>query len=514
METQVKHEHEQGTPAVRTKVLFCISEALPFAASGGLGEVGGSLPRALYENDVNVRVMLPLYATVGQEFRSKMKSLGAMYIDFAQRQEYCGVFELVKDNVTYYFIDNEKYFKRDNLYGYDDDGERFAFFSKACLDTFKLTEFKPDIIHANDWHAATAIIYLKTAYAAAKDFAKIKTLFTIHNIQFQGKYPYSFISNTLCLDYQYKNLLDYAGELNMVKAAIECSDMFNTVSPTYAEEIKMPGYAHGLESCINNNAHKMAGILNGINYNYYDPKKDKELFATFSDKTLENKTLNKRGVQKLFHMQVDDTIPMLMYNGRLSTQKGIDLIKDGIDVILSERIQMIIMGNGEKRYESFFEHIENKYQGKFKVLRYSGNISKKLYAAADLMLMPSLYEPCGLSQMIASRYGTVPIVRETGGLRDSVRDFGCEGGGNGYTFCNYSLHDMLYSVKRGVTDFVNDGPEWINKMRTVIKKDFSWKNTVKDYVTLYKKMQKKVVQKPVKVEKNMGEKETRVKKNS
>lgn len=474
------------------KVLFCISEAQPHAASGGLGEVGGSLPKAIKADspDTDIRVVLPLYYVVPSDVRKKFKFLGSTEIEFAKRKEYCGVFEYKENQIIYYFIDNEKYFKRDSLYGYSDDAERFAFLSKACIDTLKITDFKPDIVHANDWHTGLAIVYLKTLYKDVKEYSKIKTLFTIHNINYQGKVPYSFMTDVLGLDYRYKNILEYNGQINFCKAAITCADWINTVSPTYAEELKSSEFAMGLENCIYENAHKLTGILNGVDYKFYNPKADKELFENYDRKSLEGKAANKRGIQKLFQMQVDASIPMIVYNGRLTGQKGVDLIKGVIDDILKERIQMIVMGNGESRYESFFDYIESKYQGKFKVLRYSNNLSKKLYAAADLVLMPSLFEPCGLSQMIASRYGTVPVVRETGGLKDSIRDFGCEGGGNGYTFKNYTMEDMLYSVRRGVQDFVNDGPAWENKVRICIERDFSWKGTVSEYLALYNKIKK------------------------
>jgi len=477
----------QGSKSL--KILFCISEAQPFAATGGLGEVGGSLPRAI-GNLADIRVITPLYHTIPSELRKKFTFLGCGEIDFAWRKEYMGVFSYKENNVTYYFIDNEKYFKRDRLYGYEDDGERFAFFSKACLDSAQITGFRPDILHAHDWHTALSIVYLKTVYGEVKDFAKTRALFTLHNINYQGKYSYDFMNAVICLDYKYRSLLEYDGRINLVKGAIECCDMFNTVSPTYAEEIKTPEFAVGLENCIENNANKLVGILNGIDYKYYNPKTDKELFSQYDKKSLGGKTINKRGVQKLFQMQVDNAIPMLLYNGRLAEQKGIDLIKGSIDAIMQQRIQMIVMGNGENRYESFFDYIETKYQGKFKALRYSNNLSKKLYAAADLVLMPSGFEPCGLCQMIASRYGTVPIVRETGGLRDSVRDFGCEGGGNGYTFRDYNTHDMLYSVQRGITDFNQGGKQWQDKVTACMNKDFSWKSAINDYLALYKRIKK------------------------
>jgi len=475
----------------KIKVLYCVSEAQPYAATGGLGEVGGSLPKALRKSCdyADIRVMLPLYQSVPAEARTKMKFLGFTNVKRGWAEDYCGVFELKENGITYYFLDNEKYFKRDNFYGYDDDGARFSFFSKACLDTFGLTKFKPDIVHVNDWQTALVPVYLKTVYADNNDFKRIKSVFTLHNINYQGKFDYSMM-DVFGIDFKYKNILEYNGEINCIKSAIECCDIFNTVSPTYAQEIKTPELGVGLESCVNANAHKLRGILNGIDYDFYNPKLDKEIFANFDKTSLNKKAVNKRGIQKLFQMQIDESIPMVLYNGRLTGQKGIDLIKDGIDEIMSDRVQMIVMGNGEKRYESFFEYIEGKYQGKFKAVRYSNNLSKKLYAAADLVLMPSYFEPCGLSQMIASRYGAIPIVRETGGLKDSVTDFGCKGGGNGYTFANYDVHDMVYSVKRGIQDFVNDGPKWENKMKIVISKDFSWKRTVKDYCDLYKTMTK------------------------
>ena len=479
-------------PNSKLKVLFCISEALPFSATGGLGEVGGSLPKAITEasSSVDIRVIIPLYGSVPSEVRKKMAFLGSTYVNIGGRGQYCGVFELSANGLTYYFIDNEMYFKRDNIYGYNDDGERFAFFSRAILDTINITGFKPSLIHANDWQTALVIIYLKTIYGGLKDFSKIKTLFTIHNLNYQGRFNHSYLNDIFGIDYKYKDLLDYSNELNLVKAAIESCDMFNAVSNTYAQEIQTPEFSCGLQSCISRNAYKLVGILNGIDYKTYNPQKDKELFANYGVRSLANKAVNKRGVQKLFQMQVDSGIPLIIYNGRLTDQKGIGLIKDSIDNILSQRIQMVVMGNGEKRYENFFDYVESKYQGKFKAIRYSAGISKKLYAAADLLLMPSLFEPCGLSHMIASRYGTVPIVRETGGLKDSVRDFGCEGGGNGYTFANYNANDMVYSIRRGVEDFINDGQNWDKKMIACINKDFSWKPTVQEYLKLYKKIGK------------------------
>ena len=487
------------------KVLFCVSEALPFAATGGLGEVGGSLPKALREHhpSVDVRVVMPLYKVIGSDVRDKMEFVGDIRVTFGWREEYCGLYSLSDNNIIYYFVDNEKYFKRDNLYGYDDDGERFAFFSKACLEIVSLTKFKPDVLHVNEWHTALSIVYLRTQYKDVKDFAKTKTLFTLHNINYQGKFDPAMLNDVFGIDYRDKGILEWGGEINLVKAAIEACDMWSTVSTPYAEEIKTSEFGMGIENVVQRNSHKLVGIMSGIDYEYYNPKTNKELFERYDKKTLAKKAMNKAGVQKLFQMQVDPTIPMLLYNGRLTQQKGVELIMECIDDILGDRIQMIVMGNGQKKYEDFFDHVAMKYEGKFKVVRYNGSLSKKLYAAADLVLMPSAFEPCGLCQMIASRYGAVPIVRETGGLKESVRDFGCEGGGNGYTFKNYNKEDMLYSIKRGIHDFVKDGADWEAKVRTCMETDFSWKPTVNNYIALYKKTVKSGLEN-VKVGKPVG----------
>lgn len=480
-----------GRGSAGLKILFCISEVQPFARSGGLSEIGSSLPKSIktVSPNTDIRVILPLYKTVSTEVRQKFEFLGSIEIEIAKRLEYCGIYEYKENNVTYYFVDNEMYFRRDALYDYSDDYERFAFFSRACLDSVKLTGFRPDILHANDWHTALAIVYLKTLYKDKKEYSKIKALFTIHSLEIQGWAQYSFMTDVLGLDYRYKSILEYDGQINFVKAAIVCADWINTVSPTYAHEVKTTALANGLGSCIRENAHKFTGILNGIDYECYNPETNRELFANYDTKSLEGKAANKREVQKLLQLPIDSSIPLVLFNGRLTDQKGFNLITEVINQILSERIQMIILGGyGEGRYASFFDYIENKYHGKFKALCYSRSMLKKLNAAADLMLMPSLFEPCGLSQMIASRYGAVPIVRETGGLRDTIRDFGCEGGGNGYTFSQYNASDMLYSIHRGVTDFVNDGPSWDNKVRICMEQDFNWTSMVGEYLALYKKL--------------------------
>jgi len=476
------------------KILFCTAEAQPFATAGGLSEVSSGLPKAIRADSpsTDIRVIMPLYKMkIDESVRAKFKFLGSMDISFAKRQEYCGIFEFKNGRVIYYFIDNEKYFNRENVYAYWDDTERFAFFSKACIDTMKLTGFKPDVLHANDWHTALTVVYLKTSYKDIEYYSTIKALFMIHNLEIQGNCGFDFM-NVLEIDYRYKDVLDYDGQINLVKAAITCADWINVNSPTYAEEIKNSFFARGLENCTRENAYKISGILNGVDYEFWNPQTDKELFANYNGKVLEGKAANKRGIQQQLGLKVDASIPVVVFNGRLTWQKGIDLIRAVIDDILGERLQFIMLGGySENQYIRFFDEIERKYPEKFRLIRdFSNDIAKKLHAAGDLMLMPSLYEPCGLSNMISCRYGTVPIVREISGLKDAVRDFGCETGGNGYTFKNYNAHDMLYSIRRGVNDFVIDGPAWEDKVRICMEKDFSWKESVKKYLELYRRLKK------------------------
>ena len=394
------------------------------------------------------------------------------------------------DNVTYYFLDNEYYFKRNGgIYSYYDDGERFAYLSTAVVEMLSMIDYHPDIIHSNDWQSALIPIYLKTRYKDDPNLNNIKTVFTLHNSEYQGKFDMKMLGDVFEIDVRYKSLLEFNGNINLVKGAICCCDKFTTVSKTYAEEIMVsPEFSNGLNGIISQNRYKTSGIINGIDYDFYNPKTDNTVFKNYDIKSIEAKKENKVELQKMFGLNVDPDVPMISIVSRMATHKGIDLIKDGIDQILYKKVQLVVVGSGTQMYENFFKYLEQKYQGKVKAaIGYSNTLARKAYAASDIFIMPSKTEPCGLSQMVASRYGAVPIVRETGGLKDTIRDFGCEGGGNGYTFSNYNTNDLVYSINRALDDYYNNN-NWAEKIKTCMKHDFSWKGSAVSYIDLYREL--------------------------
>lgn len=473
---------------VRKKVLFVASEAQPFCATGGLADVCGSLPKEIRKNDpsIDIRTIIPLYSNIPNCFRKDFKFIGHIYVTLSWRKEYAGVFEYDYEGVKYYFIDNEKYFKRDGgEYGYFDDAERFAFFARSVLEILPTIDFFPDIMHVNDWQAALIPTYLKTEEWDER-YKNIKTILTIHNIIFQGRYGKQILTDVLGIDQKYDNLLDCDGDVNILKAAIMTCDKFTTVSPTYAEEIKTQQFSHGLSSIVKANEGKLVGILNGLDYDFYNPETDKVIYTNYNVNDLSNKAKNKELLQKEMGLEVNAEKPIVAFCSRMSVYKGFDLIKSCIERLIEELdIQFVGVGSGEREYEDFFRYLNNKYPGKVHVsLGYSLEIGKKIYSGADIYVMPSLTEPCGLSQIVASRYGVVPIVRETGGLKDTIRDFGCIGGGNGYTFTNENVNDFEYSVKRAVADY-KDKNGWAEKVKTVMSVDFSWKNTAVKYIETY-----------------------------
>lgn len=472
----------------KTKVLFAASECRPFSATGGLADVCGSLPKYIKKSfsDVDVRVILPLYGTIKEEYRKDFKFLGDMYVNLSWRREYCGVFEYDFNGVKYYFLDNERYFKRDIYpYGYQDDNERFAFFSKAVLETMSVTDFVPDIIHCNDWQTALIPVYLKTGNYCQD----IKTIFCIHNIAYQGRYGFNVATDVVGLDKNNANILEYDGDANYMKGGILCADKIITVSPTYAEEIKTPEYSHGLDPVIRDNAGKLIGILNGIDDDFDNPQKDAMIYKNYDKNTLELKKENKLALQKAFGLEENADIPMLGLVARFPKHKGIDLIKNSMEKFIVEGgVQFVAVGEGEKEFEDFFKYLNFKFPKQAHIsLGFNREIGKKIYAASDIYLMPSKSEPCGLSQMISSIYGSVPIVRETGGLKDSIKDFGCEGGGNGYTFNQYNQQDFEYSVWRALNDY-KDKEGWAEKVKIAMSQDFSWKKTANNYKEIYKSL--------------------------
>ena len=466
----------------KKKILFVGSEVLPFAATGGLGEVLGSLPKALAaRGDYDVRVMMPYYSDIGEQYRNSAKYLCNYNVGLSWRNLYCGLFELKQDNVTYYFIDNEYYFHRDGLYGFYDDGERYAFFCKAVMDSFYFIDFMPDIIHANDWQTALIPIYNNSKY-----HYDIKLIFTIHNIEYQGQYDLKILPTVFDLPPEAGAYVEYEGCINLVKGAIETSDCVTTVSESYAKELEDPAFAHGLQDMIKKNNWKTRGILNGIDAEGYDPATDTAIAHNFTSTDFSGKVQDKLELQRLAGLREDAGVPVIAIISRLVAHKGLDLITKAMENIVRNcEVQLVVLGKGDRKYEDYFIWLQNQYNGKVSaMITYNKDLSRKVYAGADMFLMPSKAEPCGLSQMIACRYGTVPIVRETGGLRDSIVD--CSyGEGNGFTFADYNPDDMAKAIYRAIDLYYNN-PEGWDKLRKYISTiDFSWAKSADKYDEMY-----------------------------
>ena len=467
------------------KVLYATSEALPFIASGGLGDVAGSLPHALRKRLIGCRVVLPMYDTIKQELKDTMKFITHISVPVAWRRQYCGIFEAKYNGVIYYLIDNQYYFKRDTIYGHYDDAERFAFFSRAVLEIIPYIDFKPDIIHCNDWQTALTPVYYSAMYANSPGYENIKTIFTIHNIQYQGVYGKELLEDVLGIPADKASLLEYDGCINFMKGAIECADKVTTVSPSYADEILDPWYSHGLDSILNERRYKLRGILNGIDTVGYDPATDKCIKANFSADDISGKKIDKEELQKEMGLPVKPGVPVIGMVTRLVSHKGLDLVKGILDELLAtSEMQLVVLGSGDYEYESYFRWIAEKYPDKVSLrIGFVPELARKIYAGADMFLMPSKSEPCGLSQMVALRYGTVPIVRETGGLRDSITDCG-DGKGNGFTFKSYNAHDMLDAIRRALTLYYNG--DWNELVLRALNCDFSWGRSANAYIRLYK----------------------------
>ena len=472
------------------KVLYVASEALPFAASGGLADVAGSLPKAMRARLVGCRVVMPLYESISQEFRDKMTFLTSLSVPVAWRRQYCGVFEAKVDGVIYYLLDNQYYFKRQGLYGHYDDAERFAFFSRAVLEMLPHIGFKPDVINCNDWQSALVPLFYHCFYANREGFEGIKTVFTIHNIQYQGKYGMELMEDVLGIPPEHRQLLEYDGCVNFMKAGIECADRVTTVSPTYAEEILDPWFSWGLDPILNARRWKLQGILNGIDTDGYNPVSDPNIVENFSVETLdEGKAANKKALQERLNLPVKPDVPLIGMVTRLTSHKGLDLVKYIVDDLLQRDVQMVVLGSGEWVYENFFREIQNKYPEKFCYCAgFVPELARKIYASADIFLMPSKSEPCGLAQMVACRYGTLPIVRETGGLKDSIIDCGNEGG-FGFTFKTYNADDMLAAIDRALGAYANK-PDLKLLRERCMTQDFTWGRSANTYIRMYKDLMK------------------------
>ncbi len=480
---------EVGAPR-KKKVLFVASEVRPFAASGGLGEVMGSLPESINSNnpDYDVRVVMPLYESVSDEFREAMKFMGYIYVPVAWRSQYCGIFELKRKNTIYYFLDNEYYFKRPNLYGYYDDGERFAFFSRAAIEFLSAVGFKPDVMACNDWQTALTPIFYKLFYMYNPALSGIRQTFTIHNIEYQGKFPKAAVEDLFGIPYFELPSIEHNNSINLMTGAIDYAETVNTVAPTYAQDILHPFDSHGLDDVLTKNAWKLRGILNGIDTEGYDPATDKAIFHNFDRSNMRaEKAANKLALQKMFNLREDKDVPMVAIISRLVQHKGMDLVKYVADDLLKNDVQLVVLGKGDTDYENYFNYLQSNYDKKVcSIIAFNLDLSRKIYAAADIFLMPSKSEPCGLSQMIASRYGTVPVVRETGGLYDSIKDCGDgKSGGNGFTFAAYNAKDLLQSLNRAVCMYRDYRDIFFGIAERAMDTDFSWKVSAKEYVKMF-----------------------------
>ena len=479
------------------KILYVTSEAAPFCKTGGLGDVAGSLPASLVKEGAEVAVACPLYRRVRESFGDQLKFERYDYVDLAWRHIYCGLFSLELDGVIWYFFDNEQYFDRPDLYGYLDDGERFAFFSRAVVRMLHHLAFWPEVINANDWQTALVPVYLKDDGVREEQFRSIKTVFTIHNIEYQGRFNPYVLGDLFGLDAGWVRdgtlLMD--GDLNLLKGAVLCADAVTTVSPTYANELKLAYFAHRLESVMRQCEYKLSGVLNGIDTEKFNPETDTRLTYKYSAKDLidkdqakeSGKAKDKAALQQMLGLRIEPDLPIVAMITRLVSHKGLDLVCEVLHDMMGLPMQLVILGKGDQKYEEFFRWAGQQYQGRMAViLDYNEKLSMDIYSGADLFLMPSRSEPCGLSQMIAMRYGTIPVVRETGGLKDTVEPYDAlRDAGNGYSFANYSSGDMLY-VLRSAVYLYTDYPDAFARLRQrAMACDFSWKRSANSYLNIY-----------------------------
>ena len=459
------------------KVLYAASEAVPFCKTGGLADVAGSLPPALAAQGVETAVILPLYRRVKERFADRLTFLCYDYVDLAWRHAYCGLFSLKKDGVTWYFLDNEQYFGRPELYGCADDGERFGFFSRAVVKMLDHLDFWPDVIHCNDWQTALIPIYLKDDGVREERYRSVRTVLTIHNIEYQGRYDPYCLGGLFGLDRGWVDdgtlLLD--GDLNLLKGAILTADAVNAVSPTYAQELKNPYFAHRMEGILTQCGYKLSGVLNGIDMKLYDPAADPRIAANYTAENISGKAADKAELQKALGLRPEPETPIIAMVSRLVTHKGLDLIREVMGDIMELPVQFVLLGSGDAAYEDFFRHAAERWPERMAIrLGYDEALSMAIYAGADL------------SQMIAMRYGTVPIVRETGGLKDTVQPYEAwRDAGTGFTFANYSSADMLH-VLREAAYLYKDYPDAFARLRRrAMERDFSWNRSAGDYLKIY-----------------------------
>ncbi len=476
------------------KVLFAASEGAPYIKTGGLGDVIQGLPVELAKNKENeIYLFLPFYESIKTNPNFDIEFVTDFSVPLSWRNQHCGLFKAKskQDNLQYYFIDNDYYFKRDGYYGYYDDGERFAFFSRAILEALLHMDFTPEIIHCHDWQTAMLPVYLKSSYCHMKRFADIKVIFTIHNIEYQGIFPHPFYDDVIALPPQYRQILDYNGCTNFMKGAIELSDKVTTVSKTYSQEIMHSYFAHGIEHCLRNNSEKLDGIVNGIDCDIFNAFKDKKIQFNYKPGQTNIKYKNKAYLQEKLGLNVDESIPVVSMITRLVSHKGLDLLEYIAHDLLSRNIQLVILGTGDAKFEDLFKRLSWEYKGKVSAnIMFNATLASEIYAGSDLFLMPSKSEPCGLSQLICMRYGTIPIVRETGGLVDTVPPIDLKTlKGTGFTFKLYNAHDMLGAIDRAL-EFYEDKTALKKVITSIMKYDCSWQKPTEEYQLMYKNLVK------------------------
>lgn len=467
-------------------ILYATAEANPFIKTGNLGEVSEYLPHSIHDKSVGCRIVIPLYSDIPESQRNKMKFITNFQVPLGWRSQYCGIFESHVNGVIYYLIDNEYYFKRPGIYAHSDDLERFAFFSRAVLEMIRYINYPVDIIHSNEWHTALIPVYKKLLYNEINVYKYIKTVFTIHNISYQGQFGLDSFSDVLGLNPCDRNILEFNGNINLLKAAIITADSVTTVSPTYANEIMDKSYGNVLADIIKNNSYKLSGIINGIDIKKYNPETDDSIIKNYSNHDIAGKADNKTALQKMFQLPVDESIPLIGMITDLVEGNGLDLLRDTIEEIICNKTQLVILGSGERLIETFFVEMANRYPAKMGIkIGIFPDIASKIYAGADMFLIPSKEKPCCTSPFIALRYGTIPIVRDTENLNDTIIDY--SKGGNSFTFNPSSTLDMVNAICRCEKLFHNK-TEWKALVKKAMNSDFSWQNSADKYIHLYKQL--------------------------
>ncbi len=476
----------------KMQIVFASAECAPFVKTGGLGDVAGSLPAALVRAGAEVIVMVPKYATIKDEYKAQMEHFSDFYVSLGWRNEYCGLEKLEHDGVTYMFIDNERYFARDYPYGFFDDGERFAFFSKAITESLQHLPagFECDILHCNDWQTALAPVFLREFYQGLPLYDRVKTVFSIHNVAFQGQFSDTVMEDILGVAHipaAASQLRCDACSINYMLGALRYADAITTVSPTYANEIQTPEFGEGLDGVLRERSYALQGILNGIDVAGFDPATDKRIAANYTVEDRSGKAVCKAKLQEELGLEVRDDRPLMVMVTRLTRQKGMDLVMYALDRILSGGVQVAVLGTGDRDYEDGLRYFQDKYPGTMAArIEFDPALSQRMYAAADMFLMPSKFEPCGLSQIIAMRYGTLPIVRETGGLKDTVQPYNeFTGEGTGFSFSNFNGDEMGDAVFRAARLFWDNRDAWNQLVTQAMSQDFSWTRSADKYLDLY-----------------------------